>query len=640
MTRKRLAKYVSQFGPEGCDPTSWLPVSTADMPPNRKEKFKRRKKAVDLYLKTDQSVEKIIRQTDISRSELYRIVDRAFEIREHGGPVGYLACIPGFRIKEYERIYNGESGSAGLMGQFLEKYPEIREILTDWALGKRKVSNAPVRGRNSKQIWLAFRDVCVELGIDIQNSYPFTNKDGGREAVRRYVSKIRDHHFSAKARILYGDQIGKLARSNGVNVPAVSTIPYECVQLDGHRLDAVFNARIQDPQGNTLDMPMSRIWLLVLIDTASRCVLGYKLSLSENYTSDDVLSCIASSLTPWEPKAAPTRISGYTPDTGLPSGVIDECAWRVFNTLQFDNAWSHLSEWVQERIIDTGAIEVVTNIPRSPRSNAVVERYMQTFEEVSLHKWPNTTGSNPDDPRRRKPEKAAANLCIGYEELELIADIAIANYNATPHSSLNGRSPIEYLRYRISIGSDLIRYAPQKTIEGLALFEREFKVTIRANAAQGHKPYVKFLGVRYTSKSLQSRCNDSNLPAILRVNIQDIRSAQLFVSTGECIGTVVAEQRWLDKPHSIAIRRAINALVKARKLHSESRQPVADYLSYLTEQAPLTRKARNSLLKTQQHTSTRADKTSQPNEKRKETKNKNKKRRKKGWVSLTTAHSR
>lgn len=640
MTRKRLLKYLDTWGPEHCDPNSWQPVSISALSPAIKQKYLQRKASIDLYLTTDNTLLEITDRTGLSRTEIYRILDRAFDIRKGGGPVGYLACIPGFRIKEYERSVAGSSGKAGRMSQFLEEHPDIKDALIGWALGRKKISQSQVRGRLVKQIWLEFINLCVESGIDLNDTYPFTNKDGGREAVRRYIVKVRERNFEANSKVLFGDEVGKLARTNGTNIPDHRKIPYECAQLDGHLLDGVFNVRIQDAQGDTIDTPLSRIWLLVLIDTSSRCVLGYKLSLSDNYTSDDVLSCIASSLAPWQPKILPTRLSGYTDESGLPSGIIDECAWRVFNTLQMDNAWSHLSEWVQNRIIESGVLEVVTNVPRSPRSNGVVERFMQTFEEVSLHKWPNTTGSNPKDPRRRNPEKAAAKLCIGYEELELIADLAIANYNATPHTSLNGRSPIEYLRYRISLGTDLIRHAPRRNLDGLALYDREFKVTIRSNLSQGHKPYIKFLGVRYSSKILQTRNELNKQGAIFRVNTLDIRTGILFLVTGESIGSVEAESRWLEKPHSVAIRRAVNALVKSRKLQSESRQPVTDYLSFLAEQAPLTRKARNKLLKTQQQTHQEPSYTESSKRKSEKASKSHTYTRKKGWVTLTAAHSR
>lgn len=103
-------------------------------------------------------------------------------------------------------------------------------------------------------------------------------------------------------------------------------------------------------------------------------------------------------------------------------------------------------------------MEVVTIKSASPRSNSLVERFMRTLEQYSLHQFPNTTGSNPSDPIRKNPEREAKRLKTGLDELELIVDMTIANYNAEPHTYFNGCSPIEYLRYRLMVDFMNVRY--------------------------------------------------------------------------------------------------------------------------------------------------------------------------------------
>ena len=552
-----------------------------------------------LYLTVDASIDEIVKSTGVSRSELYRITKRAFEARADGLPVGFLSCIPGYRLKAYTLVSQNPKQRAGRMQQFLVSHPELKKTLDDWALGHKKLNHSKLRGRSNKRLWQAFRDACREDGLDVDTCYPFTNDDGGREAVRRYVKTLRAQDFVANAKVVYGDESGRLAAANGINVPKDPVVPYERVQLDGHRLDAIFNVQFTDPQGNEHDLPLSRLWLIVLIDLGSRCVLGYSLSLSENYTAEDVLNCVGSALMPWTPKELPDRVDGYRLDAGLPSGVINQCAGRVFNTLQMDNAWSHLSATVQERILATGAVEVVTNRPRSPRSNSVIEKLMSTIESTSLHLWPNTTGSHPKDPKRRNPEKAAKALNLHLEQLETVVDLAIANYNVTAHDTLNGRSPMEYLRYRLSKGADLLRYAPQTSLDGLGLFDVEQLVTVRANLKKGHKPYIQFKNAHYSAPWLHSRFDLNKTQVRLRINSRDIRTGLLFLDCGECLGEVEVEPRWRDHAHTIATRRAIAKLVKAQKLVSDSHQPVLDYLDYLAKLAPLTRKARNKLLSNQ-----------------------------------------
>ena len=599
---RNLVRYAGVWGPDALNPDNWPSVNTSELAPDKLERFRVRKRLLQAYLSGEDDVATLLNRTGISRGELYRLLERAFGVNQDGNPVGYLACIPGIRLRSYVRTKRTRRGTAGLFQQFLSDQPELHALLDDLALGRKKLNLATVRGRHFKQLWLAFRQACQKAGLDVDNDYPFSNADGGREAIRRHVCAIRQSDFVASARIEHGDHAGRLASKQVKSDTDPVLRPYERVQLDGHRLDAIFNVRIQDELGNDTDLPLSRIWLLVLIDVASRAVLGYSFSLSENYTSEDVLECIGSSFEPWSPKDLDGSNVSYHPDAGLPSGVLEGCQWRCFDSLQLDNAFSHLSEWVQGRIIGAGALEVITNKPKSPRSNAIVERFMRTFESVTLHHWPNTTGSGPSDPRRRKPEQAAARFQVSFTDLELVTDLAVANYNASAHTALNGRSPLEYLDYRLQRGQDLVRYSSATTLDGLKLFERDIPRVVNANLAQGHKPYVQFLNVRYSSDVLRQRLDLNGRRVILRINTRDIRYGHVFTTTGECISQVSADARWVNTAHSIKMRRAINKKINQNKLRDDCRDPVSNHLVDLAHRAPLSRKDRNRLLAAQRMT--------------------------------------
>ena len=599
---RSLARYADTWSPEDLNPDNWPPVNTSELPPAKLERFRVRKRLLQAYLAGEEDVATLLDRAGTSRGELYRLLDRACGVNRDGNPVGYLACIPGIRLRPYVRTQRTRWGTAGLFQQFLSEHPELQTLLDELALGKRKLKITTARGRHFKQIWSVFRQACRDAGLDVDNDYPFSNADGGREAVRRHVCAVRQTDFVASARIEHGDHVGRLATATMSSDAGPVLRPYERVQLDGHRLDAIINVRIQDALGNDIDLPLSRIWLLVLIDMASRAVLGYSLSLAENYTADDVLECIGSAFEPWSPKDLDGTHAAYQNNAGLPSGVLDGCQWRCFDSLQMDNAFSHLSEWVQGSIIGAGALEVITNKPRSPRSDAIIERFMRTFESITLHQWPNTTGTGPEDPRRRSPEQAAARFQVSFADLELVTDLAIANYNACAHTALNGRSPLEYLDYRLARGQDLVRYCSAQTADGLKLFERDFPVVVNASLAQGHKPYIQFLHVRYSSDVLRQRLDLKGQRVIFRVNTRDIRYGHVFATSGECIAHVSADVRWIRTAHSIKMRRAIFKKIKQNKLRDDCHDPVASHLDDLARRAPVSRKDRNRLLAAQKLT--------------------------------------
>ena len=581
---------------EALDPEKWEPVNVSRLTDIQREKFNEKKRALLMYTAGKSTISDISKKTKLSSTSLFKLIKRAKIVQTDGSQAGYLACLPNYRLKTYTRTSTKGNGTAGLISQFLNAHPDQKKQLDDLALGKKKLNDAVIRGAHFKALWLKFREICESTGVDVNNEYPFTNADGGREAIRRYVNKIRDRSFVTAARIKHGDAAGRLAAADASLDPPVTLVPYQRVQLDAHSIDMLLNVRLQDPQGNEQDLPLSRIWLLALVCVASRAVIGYSLSLLHNYSSNDVLDCFANAFGRWEPFNLPENSLPYHDGAGLPNGLYDECYMRAFDSIQMDNAWSQLSQNVQERIINAGAIEVITNRPCTPRANAFVERLFSTLESTGFHQFPNTTGASPSDPRRRSPEKAAARLNIQYDDIKMITDVVIANYNAKSHSGVTGRSPLEYIKYRLSKEEDLLRQVDAETLDDLKIYEREFSVTVKANLSQGHKPYIQFKGVRYTGPKLQLRYNLKQTRCTFRVNTKDIRHGYLFDNAGKCIDKISAEPRWLLHKHSISTRVAINKLIKDKELSSSTRQPVSDHLKYIATKAPLSRKDRNKLV--------------------------------------------
>lgn len=580
-------------------PTQWPMVRTDALPPLKAMRFKIRKRALDLYFEGNLSIREILQKCGISKPELYRVRDRALTIRDDGQPWGYLACIPGFHIKAYELKPNTACSRAGTVTRFFRQHPELLELLSAWALGRRSPDVGMVRGRHIARIWVAFEKACKDAGIP-ESEYP------SREAIRRKISRIRKQHFRRGTRLTYGKDAADIASTGGGGPIEQAEVPYQCVQLDGHRLDGLITVEVTDADGTQRDLPLERLWLLVLIDVASRSILSYHISLAANYSSDDVLDCIANALKPWSQRDLSSERIGYKPGAGVPSGSVNGCAWRCFDALAFDNAMAHTSVWLQERVIHTVGPEINTGYPARALSRAIVERFFRTFEDESLHRWPSTTGSGPNDPRREQAEKAAERLKITLDDLETITDVTIANYNATPHKSLNGRSPLEYVRYYDQHGLTIPRHIPKDIRDALPLYDREFRRRIAGNKKTGRRPFVVFMGAHYRSEALATLIDHIGEPITLLVNVLDIRQVHGFLSDGTSVGMLTANDTWLRQPHSLRTRRAILKLIKQGELSRETYNPVGDHLMYLAKRARKTRRDRNKLIQAarEAHTST------------------------------------
>lgn len=642
---RNLDSISQNFDKKLQNPKNWPPVNTNTFSDSKRKLFNSRKRALDLILTSSLTRAEIANRTGISISGLKNLVKRAYIPQEDGTPAGYLACIPHYRLKEYTLTKPSSSGKAGRFSKFLSDYPEIHEALLSWALGKKKIAGMPARGKGIDQIWREFRSLCLSTGLSTFD-YPLCNADGGREAVRKFCRKSRESNFVLGARTDFGNHAGRLA-AQGTESPETASVsathPYERIQLDGHKLDILLTVLIVDELGDSIRLPLSRVWLIVAIDCASRAVLGYSLSLKENYSGDDVLDCIACAIEPWSKKSLNDALDLYLPGAGLPSGLISECTWRIFDAVQFDNAFAHTSQHVQERLISAGVHEVQTNRPASPRSNAIVERFNKTFEEMSLHRMPMTTGSSISDPRRNSPEKSANRYEIELNDLKLIVDTCISNYNVTPHESLRGRTPIEYIQQQLFSGRSIPRFTSEKSLEGLKLYERDFAVTIRANTQQGHRAFVKFKNARYSSECLSRESELSGSKAFLRVNTQDIRTGTLFLESGKCIGVLQVEPSWRNISHSLSIRKAITKLIRQKKLKIGQGFPVTEYITYLEKRSGKSKKSRNKLLEVQSHVNSNTSSHGNnvyPIHSTKANKSQVRKSSRRDWISITTPNNK
>lgn len=585
----------NEWTAEQLDPSNWQIIPIESIPEKIRALFMVKQRALYLRLVKGLQLREVSEQTGIQIREIQRLVARSRIQTKAGNMAEWLACIPHYRLQPYTRKTKTKSNFAGTMTQFLEHH-QLDQYFLRLAIGKVKVEGKLVRGRYFEGMYQQFRKKCIDTGIDVDTEYPFSNYDKGREAVRNYVIKIRESNVIEDIRVTHGSKVAAMAASSGKGYKnlARKELPYEITQLDGHRLDSIIAVTERDGAGDDQYRILSRVWLILIIDKSSKAILGYSLSLSENYSAQDVMNCIKSAFTKWLPLTSPNKNPPYIEGAGLPGGTIPLCEGRLFNQLRLDNAFAHLSTWVHQRLMGAGVTEIILNKPAAPRQNAVVERVNQTLAEISAHQFLNTTGSDKDDVRRRNPEKAAKRLRVTYEILEQKIDVFIANYNATANNPLNGRSPLEYISYHLN--QDHLPPIQIDEMAKISLHERDFRVTIRMNKKAGHPPSVKFKGALYTSDTLRIRGDLKDKTAYLRFDVNDVRYGTLFQSDGACLGVVNVEQRWSWHKHDLRTRQHILKLTHEKQMSSLHRDPVGAYAEYLETESKKSKKHRNKKL--------------------------------------------
>lgn len=601
MSRKKIIEDIN-YTAEDLDYTKWSVVHFD----NRNETFEKRKQAIELYIDNQVSIGDIKKITGIDRKELNKLIRKCLTNDKEGRLWGYRALIPYKRTGEkYVRI---ESTSGlktplkltGAFKQLLEHYPVLPQLIDDYILNRRKRPS----GDNVIRIIdlrIKFLKLCRSEGIEL-NEYPFNTLDKGLRSLYRYVETLTNENIRA-ASSRYGDEAErKLKGLDGTSSPKeLTVVPYECVYFDGHKIDALLSITFKNAFGDDVVAIMSRIWILVIMDDATRAVLGHHLCLNVEYSSYDVLHCVKKTVVPWKPRVLTIPGLKYPDKPGYPSAAFLEAQWALWNELKYDNALANLSTIVKDRLTSIVNCSVNPGKVKFPEARSIIERFFGLLENNYIHRLVNTTGSNPKDPKRKKPEKAAIQYEITSDELEQLIEVAIARYNNEMHSTL-GMSPLEAMEQRILHRDMVPRILDEEKRNDINFFSLRAHRVVQGSKQSGKRPYINYEGVQYTSSLLSKNFSLVGTKLIIEVNIDDITVLKVFLPDGEELDYIRARGPWCKKSHSLKTRKVINRLVREGKLKFDDSDCIIDVFErHLEEKANYKKTARNQLAAQQKY---------------------------------------
>jgi len=487
------------FSPELRDTAKW--PAPAQVPEEKRAAYDRRKDAIQAYL-GGKGFEAIEEEFGLPKSEIYRLLKRCLETRPDRSITGFFGIVPGAQVKPYARAervkatsVSGKGGYAGAFLQLVSEHPKLHRFLEDQA--RQHAGKPPAR--IARQIKTAFLAKCA--GYRAPNEYPFIVSDQGGRALRQYLEKLRNEQMAAAAAGAGPLEDRGDAPKTGQPSGAAALRPYEEVELDGHKGDFYFVIKMPGLGGEWIYTLPLRIWLVLMIDRRSRAILGYAYRLGgTNYSTADVLSCIAHSLTPWVPKDITLPNWGYKDGAGFPSSCTPLGAGRLFDSLHADNAWANTARDVNAAL--TRAIGATINIGRAgePTARPFVERLNKTLEDRGFRKLPTGFQANSKEDRDRA-FKAASSYPVTIEELEQVLDVMIANYNRDNHGALTNRSPLEFLRQWDASTESPLRVCREVS----QLLERISRIEDFAtiHGGKGRRPFFRFRDAEYTSTRLK-----------------------------------------------------------------------------------------------------------------------------------------
>jgi hypothetical protein len=483
--------------------------------------------------------------------------------------------------------------------QLFDRLPHIQELIDALFLKKRDAGVIHESRIPLKSIHKRFLDACRTAGLTAKD-YPFSSKTLGRVALWRYLRKLLERKLHSGVLARHGKDAARILGSASGRDAEEIVRPYQRVQFDGHRIDLFATVSMPSPYGGFVQQVIDRFWILAIIEVTSRAILGYYVSLNREYNAHEVLLCARNAVTPWKRRGLTIPGLKYPEHGGMPSEVIPELGWALWEELFYDNAKANLSKKVVGKLSRIIGCAINDGPVETPERRPLIERFFQTLEENGFHRLPSTTGSSPADPRRVSPEQTAIRLNIQLKDIEELIEVLIFQYNGTPHAGIGYRTPLEYLQYFMNDEDTLVKTLPEERRPDMNLLSIEVTRIVRGNIKKGRRPYIEFEGVPYQNDVLSRTPGLIGKRLTLIVNPDDGRSLVAYLSDGSEFGALTAHRPWGRTPHTLEVRKAILALRHRRLLwYTAEQDPIQVYLDYLATQAGKSKATVREFAKTQ-----------------------------------------
>ncbi|WP_280156359.1 hypothetical protein [Piscinibacter sp. XHJ-5] len=581
---------------EDFDIDAWPDIDEGALPEDMRAAYRNRKRAIRLYIVEGATASTIRSECRLSARYLNRLVrQRCMRTHPDGRIWGWRALVPRVRVEPYRRkkpvrVNAQGRGAVAALQLLLQLEPDFAVRLETKILKACPAQQLGEVRRPRHAVWAWALDELRKLGYEARNEWPFNVASMGYWALYRHANKLMVANPAQAAQIVGGPDLAKKLKSgDGVDRPVLK--PFERVEMDAHHIDGRFVVLIPQPHGGWSPKLIHRLWIIVLLEVVSRAVIGYHLSFNFEVTKEDTARAIKKALTRWRRRDIRFSDRAYCDDAALPSGHHERYVGQCWNETSVDGALAETCKTVRDtlrEVVGSSLLDPTTGFAkrRSKDDRPFIESFNRALASRGLQRLSNTTGGKPADKQGRDPEKIAVISEFQVEYAEELLDVLVANYNATPHSGLGYRTPLQMLDFQAMSGRLRPRYADPESVQGL-LSVRKLCI-VRGGFAEGRAPYVEFYNARYSSELLNQR-NDLVGRRIWVINHleDDARLARASTQEGISLGVLRAQSPWHFTPHSLAIRSAIKSFVHQRRIALGNGGDAAmTFMKFVEEEAP------------------------------------------------------
>lgn len=491
------------------------------------------------------SVREAAKHYNVRRDTLNAVV--AESLREHsdGKLVGYRACQRHHRrAKAHDATTPPPpSDPPSTLAAVLQRLPAAKALVETFR------GRLPGRHRTSATFDALFQQL---LKLVTQAGWAhmplWASTDRGRRALAR---RIRLSRRVLPASELDENPPEKAHASRLEHLFALK--PFDRFEADGHRIDVKWHALVETPDGGWVLRLITCLWLIVIIDVASRAIVAWNIVIKDNYNRFDLLRTVSRALLPWRRRDLICPDMHYHPEAWMPNAVDSPSEIMRAATLALDNAMAHIANDATNNLGDFFRGVVNLGLPGIPEGRAHVEAFFKKIEAQVLRliaggfRPPGVDEETPTDTTNLSPEQYPVVL----QAIDDLVDVTISGYNPTQQDELFNRSPRQvieqYLESAIPIRSTL-------TEDDLAsLLVMRFRVRI-AGKKYVRQPFVKWKGARYRTDKMRGHWELLRQQFEATVSADDLRRMALW-RNGKLFAVLHALPPWSATAHDFETRQ-------------------------------------------------------------------------------------
>lgn len=591
-------KRMRGIAAESLDLSNWPTVDEGILPAVKLKTFLARKRAVELFLRGS-SAKSIQANTGMTKDYTRRLIrQRCVKTHPDGRLFGWRGLVPSEPTRGYVRhrkvkvdIWGkGASGALGATFEICAKEnlqarfeAQILKIAKQADRGPNKESLREIkRAKQSLHRW--FLGELRKLQFELKREWPFNTEQLGYVTICKYIDKVLNEHPRAKVFHEGGaDAVKKMKTGDGADRPPLK--PFQRVECDAHKKDGRFIILVPSPDGTYVERLVRRLWVVVILEVVTRAVLGYFLSMRREVNADDVLSAVKCALTEWKKRPISFADNAYHPNAGFPSSTNKEFVGACWDEFSVDGALAETCKRVEDKLETVVGAKIISpytsfSARRSKDDRPYIESFFRTLEENGLQRLSISTGGKTTDKKGRDPAKSAISARFQLEYAEELLDVLIANYNATPHTSMPNRSPLQALEFQLVSGRLQPRHADPHEVE--MLLSRRVLCRVVGGGETGRRPYVNYGNARYSSDILGKRYDlVGQYIWIVQHMEMDARFVLASTEEGVDLGILRAAPPWHRTPHSLFVRRTCIAMARKRLIYlTNNTDPIEQLIAY------------------------------------------------------------